>query len=945
MDKVVKLEDVEAFTNNSHDGSMGSRSTSNEEFRKTDLSVMEVEVVSPNSNTPNHEGEEVDLIESEKEVEDQLFALPENWLNKQIRPRSCELVNIWTPCLRKAVSHIKLLQKVIDEWLKQKDVQVSKQKTDKKTKKGNVGRRQLKFVPASDETLSDQSDAFKQVSADLAILGMSSHIAEEAEKIDSDISTPFLDAEGVFNEVLTLLANLENDRRETFEAYIKEVARTEMLQKKIDDLQLRWVKELPALVQREHETCIMDISELQWHYTYSERNKEKVQRRFATAEKINIHLKEDITFIQQHVPLVQEKLVLEVEAMDKIRKAQGDTDQELVMTKQRLAKTDMKYTEAITKAETERGFIKKELDRVRDDLANISQELSEAKLNFNAYVHQINDINSRLIDNEQEMKVLQVKNENAKIAEGMQATKVQNLQSKITQAVFEHRRLENENDQLEQDLKTTKNNNKHKIENLERQVQSVETKRRELTRKNQEVTMDIDDCEEKINKCIQHKVASEKNIVRINKEIERCSTMLQQTLESYNVNASLNHHLHGKLQIEKEQASQAEYKLKNTLEALRKQVKDEMHTKTVLQARITTEGGEIEKTKLESAKKREKAQNVADEVHRAVSAVLEKVEKLRSAKEERTKQKVSLQKKLEETESNFKENSEKLNKQLAVLQPHHQALKSQLKALNDEINQMEYKSSMMNKQIEEMDSAQKMMEKSVKTSEEAITTLTAELDELNVQVEAGRLLKEDLQNQYDESLERLQRSDKSHQTLMRERENVFRKHQSEKEHLKKKNNELASRYRQLQNEFLMAKDEMLKSFDDKVKIESTINDVKQLMSIQSKLHGALRIYIKLSGLYNEAELAKLHQESSNNSVRVSELQDNMEKALEEITQFLSSQRDGQRPSLARKETALDVKASQVQGHAVSLPQISESIVVKPTFTSTGQCHQATTAVL
>lgn len=47
------------------------------------------------------------------------------------------------------------------------------------------------------------------------------------------------------------------------------------------------------------------------------------------------------------------------------------TDQELVMTKQRLAKTDMKYTEAITKAETERGFIKKELDRVRDDLANI----------------------------------------------------------------------------------------------------------------------------------------------------------------------------------------------------------------------------------------------------------------------------------------------------------------------------------------------------------------------------------------------------------------------------------------------------------------------------------------------------------------------------------------------------------------------------------------------
>lgn len=41
------------------------------------------------------------------------------------------------------------------------------------------------------------------------------------------------------------------------------------------------------------------------------------------------------------------------------------------MTKQRLAKTEMKSTEAHTKAETERGYIKQELDRVREDLANI----------------------------------------------------------------------------------------------------------------------------------------------------------------------------------------------------------------------------------------------------------------------------------------------------------------------------------------------------------------------------------------------------------------------------------------------------------------------------------------------------------------------------------------------------------------------------------------------
>ena len=53
-----------------------------------------------------------------------------------------------------------------------------------------------------------------------------------------------------------------------------------------------------------------------------------------------------------------------------------------------------------------------------------SEELSEAKMTFNAYSHQINDMQQQLKDNEQELKVLAVKNENAKVAEEMQAAKV-----------------------------------------------------------------------------------------------------------------------------------------------------------------------------------------------------------------------------------------------------------------------------------------------------------------------------------------------------------------------------------------------------------------------------------------------------------------------------------------------------------------------------------------
>ena len=50
--------------------------------------------------------------------------------------------------------------------------------------------------------------------------------------------------------------------------------------------------------------------------------------------------------------------------------------------------------------------------------------------------------------------------------------------------------------------------------------------------------------------------------------------------------------------------------LQNTAETLRRQVKEEMHTRTVLQARINSDNQEIDKTRSESAKKKEKVQEI-----------------------------------------------------------------------------------------------------------------------------------------------------------------------------------------------------------------------------------------------------------------------------------------------------------------------------------------------
>lgn len=63
-------------------------------------------------------------------------------------------------------------------------------------------------------------------------------------------SIPYLGADDVIDEVVTLLARLENDRQETEIAHQREKERVVRLANKIDSHCQRRITELPAVVQK-----------------------------------------------------------------------------------------------------------------------------------------------------------------------------------------------------------------------------------------------------------------------------------------------------------------------------------------------------------------------------------------------------------------------------------------------------------------------------------------------------------------------------------------------------------------------------------------------------------------------------------------------------------------------------------------------------------------------
>lgn len=103
-----------------------------------------------------------------------------------------------------------------------------------------------------------------------------------------------------------------------------------------------------------------------------------------------------------------------------------------------------------------------------------------------------------------------------------------------------------------------------------------------------------------------------------------------------------------------------------------------------------------------------------------------------------------------------------------------------------------------------------------------------ELDELTLQIEAQQKLEDDTRTSYNDVTSRMRHLEKTHKEHMVDRNQVLDQHQKDLTHNLKLNKELASRYRQLQNQFVALKNEVLDKYDDRVKLENSIKDLKQV---------------------------------------------------------------------------------------------------------------------
>lgn len=93
------------------------------------------------------------------------------------------------------------------------------------------------------------------------------------------------------------------------------------------------------------------------------------------------------------------------------------------------------------------------------------------------------------------------------------------------------------------------------------------------------------------------------------------------------------------------------------------------------------------------------------------------------------------------------------------------------------------------------------------------------------------------------------------------------------------------------------------------------------------MHGAMMEYYKYRGLYNSSELSRMEEMSMQNSEKVCGLQESMDKALRNISNFLQTQMTGE----AIKKTAFDTLQKRQKREAAKLAR-SERKAMKTSST-------------
>ncbi|KAM3866206.1 LOW QUALITY PROTEIN: uncharacterized protein ccdc178 [Diretmus argenteus] len=667
---------------------------------------------------------------------------------------SCALVNSPSPCVNKAIYHIQELKRKVENWCQQ----------------------------------SSDSDTESIMSTELYIEGIGLRLSCSGE--NGPLSPLWKETTDVLVEVVNLIERLEADRQEAEEALQNEKRRRRTLENKVDSISLWKQQEHAFVVQKEHEACIRDITELKWHLKRRREKLDQEQEKLLHMEVLNQRLHEDIDFVKEHGPFVREKLELESNVMNQINTTQTEADKTYTKTHDDLKLAEEELKEMELKAKNEKESMDNALTDIKNQLADRLEDLKQLKA------------------------LLEVQRAKVKDAEQSAALKEKQCAT-ILQCIPEM-------EATERTTNDRKREGKAEVSHFEELLQSKRQTLMALHEENKEYELEVEDYKNKTSE-------SEKAVKQMHKERKQ---MLQKISENEEQRDEVKEEL--TQVVAQHSGVQARLEEQEQLTFMEEQ-----------RARQTQRNSELSKLQL---------QKEFEDASSATKDLETEIEKLRKLYNDKSQKIKTLTEKLKDIHCERRNILISLEKEKKLKRDHLRAVKELHTATIKRYDYTLGRISDLTKKSTEYRDASDKMEEIATTMPEVIEELQSVFDVWEFKNQSAALIMSTLQSDINNCLQRTQRSIKTHTAHFTSRQKKMEDIKEALEIALKENTELAHQYSDHQKSLMMAKQEAVCVFSEKNRAKEYFYYHTQLSLLQKRMHKAMVKYFKQRRLYSQAEL-------------------------------------------------------------------------------------------
>ncbi|XP_055038138.2 coiled-coil domain-containing protein 178 [Misgurnus anguillicaudatus] len=788
------------------------------------------------------------------------------------RRRSCALVNTPTPCVNKAVCHIRELKTKLENW----------------NQKGGNAQHET-------ENENNHSNAWKCISTDGGDSDVTADLCVEGLVLcanGGEVFTPLCrETLDVLAEVMCLIERLELDRRDAEKALLEEKEKAKKLLKRHESLAHWRQQEFPIVMQKERDACCLDIAELTWQLKIRRDQRPQVRDRLTQVEVLNRLLNEDIDFMRKHGPLVEERLQMENEIMKHIRTAESEASNKLARVSHDLEGFQLKFKEEKFTADTERQDMNKDIETIKNQLRDKLSELHHLQSQCEMFHRSIKKSKEEVTLRDSQIKAMLQEIRQFERQETDRNDAVMTLRANIEDKEELIMETKNFISQLQKQIQTTKGDGDEKVSELKALLSQKRQDLLALRANNEDHKLEIEDFKRRIHQ-------SEQAVRQLQKDCEHLRLKLSWNEEQRKQAEAELERVSGDHSFTKDELEHLERmtfleELRNRkqIESMKLQISNEMKTLHVLKESVATAAAELKREQTHGEMKKSELQKKFKDASSTTAQLETKVEHLRQIYTEKSQAIESLKAKISEVHMAHGRAIDELGKK----RKDHQKY---LNSVKESIDVVLLKSEQMSDRIKELclksqglKKASDIMEKTINTMQDIKDELKRLSDTVAFKHETAMVVMGNLRRDLTSCEERKSRHAQIHSALFTQRQAVMKDTEANLQKALKDNLALAQEYKTLQKALMIARQEVVHSFDKSNIAEAYIQDHKQLSLLQKRMHKAMLKYFKQRSDYRRAALARFQAHSNQNNQKMKALQEELSNAIYRLSEFLLAPTD------------------------------------------------------